>query len=65
MQNICSSTLHHHLNKAHQTNQSPRVIQFVATFDKLGLSMAEKMTEDYNVPELIDRRMYWSNFDSQ
>ena len=50
--------MHQHLNKAHQTNQSPRVIQFVATFDKLGLSMAEKMTEDYNVPELIDRRMY-------
>ena len=50
--------MHHHLNKAHQTNQSPRVIQFVATFGKLELSMAEKMTEDYNVPELIDRRMY-------
>ena len=48
MQNICRSTLHPHLNKAHQTNQ-----------------MAEKMTEDYNVPELIDQRMYWSNFDSQ
>ena len=36
------STLHHHLNKAHQTIQSSRVIQLVAMFDKLGLSMAEK-----------------------
>ena len=36
------STLHQHLNKAHQTIQRSRVIQLVATFDKLGLSMAKK-----------------------
>ena len=36
------STLHHHLNEAHQTIQSSRVIQLVVTFDKLGFWMAEK-----------------------
>ena len=44
-----SSTFHHHLNKAHKTIQSFRLIQFLARFGKLELSMAEKDTKYYTI----------------
>ena len=44
------SALPHHLNKAYQTIQSSRVIELVATFDKLGLLIAEKDAQRlYNI----------------
>ena len=49
-------TLHHHVNKAHHTIQSSRVIQLVATFDKLGLSMVEQ--DDKIIYDIVTGKIF-------